>query len=91
MITDALIAMGAALLRFVLGGVPDASVPDWMTGGASMSSRVFQYAGSMGVWFPWTLCGVVIAAVLGTWAISFGIKVVRMLLSLFTAGGGSAA
>jgi len=45
----------------------------------------------MGVWFPSTLVITVLTGVLALWLVGFGIKIVRIVASFFTAGGGSAA
>jgi hypothetical protein len=45
----------------------------------------------MGVWFPAPLVLTVLGALLTIWLVSFSIKVIRMVVSLFTGGGGSAA
>ncbi len=91
MITEALLRLGGWLLHAVLSVLPVVTVPSWLTGSDSAFSTVFSAAGSMGVWFPSTLVVTVLSFLLVAWLASFGVKVARMVLSLFTAGGGSAA
>lgn len=79
------------LLHALLSVLPVVEVPSWLSGSDSAFSTVFSAAGSMGVWFPSTLVVTVLVGLLAIWLTAFGVKVVRMVLSLFTAGGGSAA
>ena len=91
MITDAILNFIGGLGHMVLGGLPAIPVPGWLSGSSSAVATVFQAAGSMSVWFPITLATTVILAVLAIWAASFTVKAARIVLSLFTGGGGGAA
>lgn len=91
MIADAVLSWVTSIIHSALGGLPKMGPPDWLTTGSSAVSAVFSMADSMGAWFPGGLALTVILALLGVWVVGFGIKVVRMALSLFTGGGGSAA
>jgi hypothetical protein len=91
MITEWILAAGGWLLTTLAGALPTISVPSWLSGNDSAFSTVFSAAGSMGVWFPTTLVVAVLSGLLVIWLASFVVKVARMILSLFTAGGGSAA
>lgn len=83
------------MLTLILGelidSVPVTEVPSWVNTGANFIPTVFNFAGSMGVWFPWGVLGVVLASVVGVWIASFVLKVVRIIISHVTGGGGSAA
>jgi len=79
------------ILNFFLGLIPKFTLPSWMGDVAGFVGTVFAFAGSMGAWFPGALVLTVLSAVLSVWAVSFGIKVARIVASFFTAGGGSAA
>lgn len=91
MITDWVLGVGGWLLHALISVLPVVAVPAWLTGNDSAFATVFSAAGSMGVWFPSTLVVSVLSGLLVIWLASFVVKVARMVLSLFTAGGGSAA
>ena len=91
MVTRWLMQLGGWLLHTLVGALPVIAVPSWMTANDSAFSTVFSAAGSMGVWFPSTLVVAVLSGLLVIWLASFAVKVARIVLSLFTAGGGSAA
>lgn len=91
MILEALFAVLSFVLEAILDTIPDAEAPEWMGQGGTALSVAVQFGHSMGVWLPWNMLGVVVGAQLGSHLIGFGIKAARMVLSLFTAGGGSAA
>ena len=90
MITQALMSMMTAIVHFLMGLLPVVSVPAWLSSSDNAFSTVFSAAGSMGVWFPAPLLITVLSALLVLWVTGFGIKIGRMVLSIFTAGGGSA-
>jgi len=90
-ITEWVLGVGGWLLHTLLGALPVMSVPGWMSSNDGAFSTVFGAAGSMGVWFPSTLVVTVLLAVVATWLVGFGIKLVRIVASFLTAGGGSAA
>jgi len=91
MIVDWLLGLGTLLLTALCSVLPVVTVPSWLSSNGSVFSTVFADAGSMGVWFPAPLLITVLTAVLAFWLVGFTIKLARMVLSLFTAGGGSAA
>lgn len=91
MITEWLLTAFQWLLHTLLAALPTVTVPSWLSGNDSAFATVFSAAGSMGVWFPSTLVIAVLTGVLALWVVGFGIKIVRIVASFFTAGGGSAA
>jgi len=91
MITGWLMSLGGWLLHTLTSALPVITVPSWLSSSDSAFSSVFSAAGSMGVWFPSTLVVSVLTVVLAMWLAGYVIKILRMVLSLFTAGGGSAA
>lgn len=91
MILEALFAIFSLILETILDTIPDSEAPEWMGQGGNALSVAVQFGHSMGVWLPWNMLAVVVGAQLGSHIVGFGIKTARMLLSLFTAGGGSAA
>lgn len=91
MISDAFINFFGGIFDWILGTMPEVQVPDWLNSASAMAGTVFGYASSMGVWFPTGLAVTVAGTLITVWLVSLGIKVGRMVLSLFTGGGGSAA
>lgn len=91
MITAAVIDLFAMLLMALLDALPVTQVPDWMNSTSSLIPTVFNFAGSMGVWFPWSTLAIVTGSVLLAWLLAFGFKVLRIIISHLTGGGGSAA
>lgn len=91
MVTDAIITFFGGVFEWLLGTMPEVQVPDWLNSTSGMVGTVFGYATSMGVWFPSGLALAVAGTLLTVWLVSLGIKIGRMVLSLFTGGGGSAA
>jgi hypothetical protein len=91
MITDAIMTFFGGIFTWLLGSMPQVQVPDWLNATSGMVGTVFGYATSMGVWFPSGLAVTIAGTLLAVWLVSLGIKVARMVLSLFTGGGGSAA
>jgi hypothetical protein len=90
MIVEWILSLGTLLLTSLCSTLPVITVPSWLSSTDSVFSTVFSAAGSMGVWFPAPLLVTVLTAVLAFWLIGFTVKLARMVLSFFTAGGGSA-
>lgn len=90
MITQWIGEFFSALVNFVLGLLPTVSPPSWLTDGSGYLATIWGYGAGLGAWIPWSLVGVVFAAVLVCIGIGFGIKVVRIVASFATIGGGSA-
>lgn len=90
MITEKILEWGASLLSFITGSVSVPDPPGWISATNSPIAVVFQAVGSMGVWFPAGVVITVIGAVFAARLVGLGIKAGRMVLSLFTGGGGNA-
>ena len=88
MITDAILQFITDIFDWLLGTLPHVEVPTWLSSVSSFAGTVFGYANSMGVWFPSALVFTVVGTLLGVWLISYGIHVLRMIVSLFSGGGG---
>lgn len=91
MILEFLMTVAANVFDWAFSGLPPYTPPDWVAGVGTAAGSVFGMAGSMGVWFPASLVLIILAAMLAVWLVSFSVKVIRMAISLFTGGGGSAA
>lgn len=90
MITEAIANFFLGLVAAALSFLPTNTPPAWLTSIGSAVGTVYGYAGQMGVWFPVTLVRNVVLAVLGAMLVGFGIKVIRIVTSFLTVGGGSA-
>lgn len=91
MIVEALVDVFFALVRGVVALLPDGDAPAWLDNGADSLGQLVGYASGLGAWIPFQTAGVVLAAVLSCVVVGFVIKLVRIVASFFTAGGGSAA
>ena len=91
MIVEWFLGVAVSLFHSLMGALPVATVPAWLSDSSGAMATVFSAAGSMGVWFNAQLLIVVLGAVLALWLVGFSIKLVRIVASFLTAGGGSAA
>lgn len=90
MLVEWFVVIAADLLKALLAHIPGVAVPDWLNAAGSEVSTLLARGAGFGHWFPFALAGQVALAV--TLCASAGIllKIGRVVLSLFTAGGGSA-
>lgn len=91
MITEAVANFFLGLVAALLSFLPTNEPPEWLTSIGGFVGTVYGYAGQMGAWFPVTLVRNVALAVLTAYLVGFGVKVVRIIASFLTLGGGSAA
>lgn len=91
MITKWVLEFIGALMGFVLGLMPQVSLPSWFQAAATTLDDALTTIGGYGQWMPLGAIGNGIAFVLLCFGIAFGVRVFRMVLSLFTGGGGGAA
>lgn len=91
MIVEALFTVLTGLVEFILDLLPTTDAPEWMLLAPYFLNVAVGYGSGLGAWIPWSLVGQVFGAVLASVGIGFTIKVVRIIASFFTAGGGSAA
>lgn len=89
MILDLIFGMAAWIALGLLDGVPVIPVPDWITQLGGFAATIFGFAHSMGVWFPVGLVVTVGTALLAIAVASFGIRIVRIVISHLTGGGGA--
>lgn len=80
----------AGVVSALFSVIPAVPVPSWLSDTSGPVGKVFAFADSLSVWFPVQLALTVLAAYLAIKATAFGIRVVRMVISVFTGGGGSA-
>lgn len=96
MIVEAVINVLVALVSGILSLVPDFEAPSWLTGSGSgtlggYANTVGQAMGKAEPWLPLDALGYAVTIVVAAVAFSVAVRVVRILLSLFTGGGGGAA
>jgi hypothetical protein len=64
--------------------------PSWLTSATGPIANVFAGAQHLGAWFPVGIVSTVLIFLAGIWSIAFAIKLVRIVGSFFTGGGGGA-
>jgi hypothetical protein len=90
MIVDALVSILTGLLTFIAGLIPGGTVPAWFTGLTDDMETWIGYTAGLGAWIPLGLMLNVFGALLSCYVIGFTIRLVRIIASFFTAGGGAA-
>lgn len=94
MITDFFIWLLSSVVELVASLIDLIPVPnpDSVQNGVSSGvGVVFDAAGSLSFWVPFGATGAALLVVAGVAGAAFGIKVVRIIASFLTLGGGSAA
>lgn len=88
---DALLNWVLDLLEWVLGQLDQVipEVPDWFSQASAAIASFMSYADGMSRWIPFDVVAVVVPGFLVLVAIGFGVKLVRIVASFLTAGGGS--
>lgn len=91
MVTNALILMLSHAVHVLWLLFPVTVVePSWWGEVDAAFSTVFEYAGSLGVWFPAPVVATILAGVFSSIVAGLGIRLVRIIASFFTLGGGAA-
>lgn len=91
MITTLLIMLVSGFVSVVFGLFPELPDPDAILDGTSGIGSVFSSVGSLAFWVPFPAAAAALAVVAAVAVAAFGIKLVRIVASFLTAGGGSAA
>jgi hypothetical protein len=91
MIIDSIVNIIVSFLSWIIDGLPSTDQPSWFTDALGVAESVFGFANSMSVWFPVNLVLLVVSSLIAVNLVSFGIKIVRIIASYLTLGGGSAA
>lgn len=92
MITEKLFDVLAAVAGFVVGLFPEFAVPAWLT--TTLPGWIETASGqivAVDVWFPFSHAAIVLGFVALSIGVALGVKLVRIVASFLTAGGGSAA
>lgn len=91
MIVEGIVKVAVAFFKFVLGLFPTRNPPQWTESLASSLQTVWDAGAGLGAWIPWGNVAAVVQAVIACMITGLLIRLVRIVLSLFTGGGGSAA
>ncbi|MEV5004018.1 hypothetical protein [Nocardioides sp. LML1-1-1.1] len=91
MIFDAIVTIIAGIARGIASLFGSLPAPTWIGDFGSAWGSFVGLGASLDPWVPWNLLVTVVTAILACVAVSLGVKMVRIVLSLFTGGGGSAA
>jgi len=91
MIVQWFMTAAQTVIDTIFSAMPDIPVPAWFTGAGNALSGLFSAAASMGVWIPIPLALNVMATLFAAMMGGAIIKLVRIIASFLTAGGGSAA
>lgn len=91
MVTDAILRVLGAFLTWIIGLMGTWELPDWLATVITFVAGIVTQAAALGNWIPWQYVGIALALIWTSFLIAFGIRVVRIVASFFTAGGGSAA
>lgn len=91
MIVELLVTALVAVVSAVGGLFGSVAVPEWVDAISGVSSELAGYAAGFGNWFPIADAIIALSFVVACTLIGFGIKLVRIVASFLTAGGGSAA
>lgn len=98
MVVDAILTVLLAPLAWLLGLLPSWTPPDWLVGQAGCNKTLLechafdvgQYAGAAQGWVPIQEVVVVVQAVFLALGVALAIRLVRMVVSAVTGGGGNA-
>jgi len=90
MITSALLSFVDTVAAFFLNGLPDS--PVWVesfgVGGSAMLQGILDGAAKWGFIVPFETIGPVFQIAIGSFVVAISVKVVRIVLSYVTLGGG---
>jgi len=91
-ITEFFLFLMRSIAELVLSLFPDGPDPDELDGTVTSGlGTLFGYAGGFGSWVPWSTIGGALLLVVACLVAAGVIKLVRIVASFLTLGGGSAA
>lgn len=91
MITEAIIWVFSRLVAFLVGLLPTWTPPTWLDTVIGTLADAIGYITMLNGWVPVQAIGTAVAFILACSLVAFGVKAGRMVLSVATGGGGSAA
>lgn len=90
MIFEGIINAVAGIVSFIAGLMPEFDTPAWLTTIAAKIDLVVANMAPLGVWLPFGAAGTAVTLVLAAVAVAVIIKLVRIIASFLTLGGGAA-
>jgi hypothetical protein len=91
-IVELIVQAVAGLVVFIVGLFPTVPPAGWLTNGITDAvAMVGPHLAGFGAWVPFTAAGQAVGFVVAALAVAVLVKLVRIVASFFTAGGGSAA
>ncbi len=91
MITEAIIWVFSRLAAFLIGLLPAWTAPAWLVTVTATMADAVGHIGMLSGWLPIGAIGHVVAFILACSGAALAFRFGRMVLSLATGGGGSAA
>lgn len=91
MIVEAIVSVLAGLVSFVGGLMPEIAVPGFVGSLVGLVGTITGYMAPLGYWIPFGPAGTATGFVLVALAVSLVVRLVRVIASFLTGGGGGAA
>lgn len=91
MILEAIVSAFVAVITFLIGLIPSWSAPGWLTTATTTLADAVGHIAMLNGWLPVSAIGQVVVFLMAAGALALGIRLTRIVLSLVTGGGGSAA
>jgi hypothetical protein len=91
MITAALLYIVAGFVAFLGSLFPESDPSSAISSATNAVGTIVGFFSGFGVWLPLGTLGICALLWVSVYLVGFGIRLVRMLASFFTGGGGSAA
>ena len=92
MVTDRVIGAVVGVMRAVLGFMPVMRVPEFVRPGGTLEVKAVELAtkfAGLERWVPFDIAVYAAGALVAVIVVAAGIRSVRMIVSLFTGGGGT--
>lgn len=89
MVTDTILTWLGNFVSWLVSIFPAPGEVDWFDGIASAMDTLQGWFDGVRNWFALDLLVLVVGAVFAAWGVHIAIKVIRILISHFTGGGGS--
>jgi hypothetical protein len=90
-ITQAILSALLDVAAWVVGLFPSVDAPGWLSGLSGPLADVTDHMSGFAVWVPFTAAGNVLVFVMAMVGVALIVKLIRLIVSLFTGGGGGAA
>jgi hypothetical protein len=73
----------------VLASFPTVTVPGWLASAPGVTDALVDRLGGLGAWFPFSVLGAVLGSAVLIAGVALTIRVVRIVASFLTLGGGA--